>query len=75
MITLLRSLVGVCLGVVAHQLRIVLVRLGADKAIVALEAATQRPAVIRASRRDLLGWGQMPLANGVSVVAILQQDF
>ena len=75
MIALLPSLIGLWLGVVAHKLRVILVRLRTDKAIVALEAATQRPAIIRASGRSLLSGGQMPLAKGVSVVAVLQQDF
>jgi hypothetical protein len=75
MIALFGSLVGFGLAVVAHQLRIVLVGVAAEKAIEALEPAAERPAVIRAGRRGLFGWGQMPLAERVGVIAMLQQDF
>ena len=74
-IALFRRLVGFGLAVVAHELRVILMRIAAKEAVVALEAATERPAVIRARRRRLLGGRQMPLAKGVGVVAVLQQDF
>ena len=40
----------------------------------ALEAATEWPAIIRSCCGDLLGRGQMPLADCVGVVAILLED-
>ena len=73
-IALLRRLGRLHLVVVVDQFRVVLVGLAAEKAVVALKAAAQRPAVVGAGRRDLVGRGQVPLADGVGVVAVLQQD-
>ena len=73
-IALFRRLLRLDRVVVVHQLRVVLVRVAAEEAVVALEAAAQRPAVVGARRRDLLGRRQVPLAERVGVVAVLQQD-
>ena len=62
------------LVVIVDQLGIVLVGLAAQEAVEALEAAPQRPAVIRTGGRDLVGRGQVPFADGVGVVAVRQQD-
>ena len=48
-------------------------RLAAQETVEALEPAAQRPAVIRAGGRNLVGGRQVPLADGVGVVASLQQ--
>src|SRR5262249_36781978 len=74
MVSLFRSRLRLGLAVVAHQLRVVLVRVAAEESIVALESTTQRPAVVGSGRRGLLGRGEMPFADGVGVVAILQED-
>ncbi len=60
------------LVVVVDQFGVVLVGLAAQEAVEALKAAAQRPAVVGAGRRDLVGRGQVPLADGVGVVALLQ---
>ncbi len=72
-VALLRRLGRLHLVVVVDQLRIVLVGLAAQEAIEALKAAAQRPAVVGSGGRDLVGRGQVPLADGVGVVALLQQ--
>ncbi len=59
--------------VVVDQLRIVLVGVAAQEAVVALETAPQRPAIVGAGRGDLIGRRQVPLADGVGVVAVLQE--
>ena len=46
----------------------------AEEPVVALEAAAQRPAVVRSRRRDLIRRRQVPLAEGIGVVAFLEQD-
>ena len=46
----------------------------AEEPVVALEAAAQRPAVVRSRRRDLIRRRQVPLAEGIGVVALLEQD-
>src|SRR5262245_29883469 len=73
MVALLRCLWGLDLHVVAHEFRVVLVRIAAKKSVIALKSATQGPAVVVACRRGLFGWRQMPFAERVGVVAILQQ--
>ena len=59
--------------VVVDQFRIVLVGVAAEEAVVALEAASQWPAIVGAGCRDLIGGRQVPLAEGIGVVAVLQQ--
>jgi hypothetical protein len=73
-IALLGRLLRLDLRVVAHELGVVLVRVAAEEAVVALEAATERPAVVRPRGRRCLGRRQVPLAEGVRVVAVLEQD-
>ena len=47
----------------------------AQEAVVALETAAQWPAIVWAGRRDLIGRREVPFADGVGVVAVLQQHF
>ena len=54
---------------------IVLVRVAAEETVVALEAATERPAVVGAGRGRCFRRREVPLADRVGVVAVLQQDF
>ena len=60
--------------VVVNQLGIILVRLAAEKTVEALEAAAQRPAIVRACSRDLVRRREVPFADGIRVVAVLQED-
>ena len=48
--------------------------LAAEKTVEALEASTERPAIIRPCSRDLVSGSEVPLAYGIRVVAMLQQD-
>ena len=59
--------------VVVRQFRVVLVGVAGQKTVVALEAAPQRPPVARSRRRHLVGRGEVPFAERVGVVAVLQQ--
>ena len=61
-------------GIVAHQLRRVLVGLCIHEAIEAVEAAAQRPAVERSGRPGLGQRGHVPLADHVVAVAVCPQD-
>ena len=61
------------LMVVVDQLRIILVRVAAEEAVEAVEAASQRPAVVGSRGADLLRGREVPLADGVGVVAVLLQ--
>src|SRR5262245_62321932 len=60
--------------IVRNQFGIILVGLAAEKTVEALEAATQGPAVVRTCRRQLISRGEVPLAEGIGVVAVLQED-
>ena len=62
------------LVLVVDEIRVVLVGVAAEEPVVAIEAATKWPTVVRAGGRDLVGRRQVPLANGVGVVALLMQD-
>ena len=73
-VALLRCLLRFNLGVVADKFRVVLVGVAAQETIIALEPATQRPTIVRAGRRHRLLRGQVPFADAVGVVALLQQD-
>ncbi len=60
--------------IVEHQIGIVLMGVAAQEAVVALEPTPpQRPAVIRPGSADLFGRGQMPLADAVGGIAMLQK--
>ena len=60
--------------VVGGQLGVVLVGIATHEPEVAVEAAAQRPAIIRARCRDLVGGCEMPLADGVGVVPLAMED-
>ena len=72
-IAFLRRFRRLDLMIVVDEVGIILMGVAAEKAIIALEAAPERPAVIRAGGADLLGWRQMPLADAIGGVALLQQ--
>jgi hypothetical protein len=74
-VALLRGLIRLGLAVVAHELRVILMRVAAQKAVEALESAAKRPAVVGAGGRGLLGGRQMPLAQRVGVVTVLEENF
>jgi hypothetical protein len=59
------------LTVVTNEIGVVLARVAAEKAIVALDAAAERPAVEGPGRAYLLGGRQMPFAERVCVIALL----
>ncbi len=61
-------------GVVAHQLGGVLVGLGVEEPVVAVEAAPERPPVERPGRARLGEPGDVPLADEVVAVAVRPQE-
>ena len=73
MIALLRRLGRFDRVIVVRQIRVVLVRVAAQEAVEPLEPAAQRPAVVGSGRRKLGGRREVPLAHGISVVAVLEQ--
>ncbi len=60
--------------VVVRQFRVVLVRVAAEEAVIALEAPAERPPRVRAGGGDLVCRGQVPLADSVGVVALTAED-
>ena len=74
MVAFFGRLLRLDLVVVVDQFRVILVRVAAQEAVEALESAAQRPAVVRPGRRHLVARRQVPFADGVGVVAVLQQD-
>ena len=75
MVTFLGRLGWLYPVVVVSQIRIVLVGVAAQEAIVTLETAAEGPAVVRAGGRDLVGRRQMPFADSEGIVTVLQQHF
>ena len=61
------------LMVVVDEIRIPLARVTTEKTVEALEAAPERPAVIRTRSRLLVARRQMPLPDHERAVAVLQQ--
>ncbi len=61
------------LMVVVHEIGIPLAAVATEEPVVALEAATQGPAVVRPGRGFLAGRDQVPLAHHVGVVALREQ--
>src|SRR5208283_1860003 len=72
-VALFRSLFSFYRVVVVYQFRIVLVCLAAQKAVESLKSAPQRPAVIGACGRDLVRRCQVPLADGIRIVSMLEK--
>ena len=72
-VALFRGFRRLDLVVVVHQVGVVLVGVAAQEAIVALEAASQRPAVVGTSGGLQVGGNQVILADHVGVVALCQQ--
>src|SRR5262245_18673234 len=60
--------------IVRNQFGIILVRLAPEKTVEALEATAQGPAVVRTCRRQLISRREVPFAEGIRVVAVLQED-
>ena len=75
MVALLGRALRVDVVVVVDQGRHPLVRLAAEEAIVALEAAGERPPGLGGARGVLAREGQVPLADGERGIALPQQDF
>src|SRR5262245_28544511 len=73
-VTLFGTLLRLNRMVVRNQFGIILVGLAAEKTVEALEASTERPAVVRTCRRQLISRREVPLAEGIRVVAVLQED-
>src|SRR5215467_9088612 len=73
-ITLFGGLLRFHRMIVRNQFGIILVGLAAEKTVEALEASTERPAIIRTCRRQLISRREVPLAEGIGVVAVLQED-
>jgi len=73
-ITLLRCFRGGDPVVVIRQVRVPLVSVAAQEAVVALESTPERPAVERTGFSGFFRRGEVPLADGKSVVAMFQQD-
>ena len=74
MIALLRRLRRFDLVIVVDQIGVILAGVAGEEAIVALEAAPERPTVVGSGGADLLGRGQMPFAERVGAVTLLQQN-
>ncbi len=72
-VTLLGRLRRLDLMVVEDQVGIVLVGVTAEEAVVAVEPAPQRPAVVRAGRADLFRGCQVPFADAERGIAVRQQ--
>ena len=72
-VALFRRLWRLDLMIVVDEIGIILMGVAAEKPVIALEAAPQRPAVIRTGRADLLGWRQVPFADGIGRITLLQQ--
>src|SRR5215471_11128820 len=73
-VTLFGALLRFHRMIVRNQFGIILVRLAAEKTVEALEASTERPAIIWTCSRELISRREVPLADGIRVVAVLQQD-
>ena len=73
-IALLRALGLLDRMVVVDDVRVPLVRFGAQEAVEALEAATERPVLLRRSHVHLVFGRQVPLAHDVRVPAALAED-
>ena len=74
MIALLRRLGRFDRVIVVGQVRVVLVRVGAEKTVETLEPAAQRPAVVGSRPRKFGGRREVPLSQGIRVVTVLEQD-
>ena len=72
-VALLRRPRRLDLVVVVHQVRIPLAGVTAEEAVEALEAAPQRPPVVRARGRLLVARRQVPLPDHERAVAVLEQ--
>ena len=72
-VALLRRRRRLDLVVVVDEVGIPLAGVAAEEAVEALEAARQRPAVVGPRRRLLVARRQVPLADHVGVVAVLEQ--
>ena len=72
-IALFRRLRRLDLMIVVDEVGIILMRVAAQEPVIALEPAAERPAVIGAGGADLLGRRQVPLADAISRVALLQE--
>src|SRR5262249_40348005 len=73
MVALFRSLRRFDLMVVVYKVWIILARVAAEEAVIAFEAAPQRPAVVGPGGAGLFGGRQVPLADGIGVVTALQE--
>jgi hypothetical protein len=73
-ISLLRRLGRLDLAVITNEIGIILTGVGTDEAVVALETASERPAVEGPRRAYLLGRRQMPFTERVCVVALPEQN-
>ena len=60
--------------VVVDEVRMELIGLAPEKAVKALEAATERPLVLRTSHGHLPGRSQVPLADGEGGIAVAKKD-
>src|SRR6516165_4460372 len=74
MISLLRRLGGLDLTVVANEIGIILAGVGADEAVIAIEAAPERPAVKGSGSAYLLGRRQMPFPESKCIIALPKQN-
>jgi hypothetical protein len=72
-IALFRRFRRLDLMIVVDEVGIILMRVAAEKSVIALEAPPERPAVIRAGRADLFGRRQVPFAKAIGLVALLQK--
>lgn len=60
--------------IVVDQVRVILVGIAAQEAVIPLEAPSQRPAVIGPGGADLLRRGEMPFAHREGVVALALEN-
>ncbi len=73
MISFFRGLRRFNAVIVVGQIGVILVRVAAEETIESFKTAAEGPAVIGAGGRYLIGGGQVPLANGKGIVAMLQE--
>ena len=73
MITLFRRLRRLDLMIVINKVGIILMRVTAEETVIALKATPERPAIIRTGRADLLGRREMPFADAIGCVTLLQK--
>ncbi len=74
MIAFFRRLLRLGLRVVSHELGVVLIGIAAQEAVIALEAPAEQPPIVGARSRHRFLRREMPLPDGIRVVAVFLED-